>query len=98
MDISKHAKAMSEDNGLSEEINQAYINLVGDEYADAEGCADAYQGTYSSDEDFAQSIAEDMGLTPDSNHWPNYCIDWEYAARELMMDYDESDGHYFHNL
>ena len=60
--------------------------------------AEAYQGEYKDDEDFAQSLAEDLGELPKDNHWPHYCIDWEYAARELMMDYCEHNGHYFRNL
>jgi len=54
-----------------------------------------YQGLYDSDEDFAQCLADDMGLLSDEYQWPNSYIDWERAARDLMMDYDESDGHYF---
>lgn len=30
--------------------------------------------------------------------WPNTCIDWEQAARELMCDYSESNGYYFRSL
>ena len=36
---------------------------------------------------YAQELAEDCDLIPRNNNWPNYCIDWEYAARELAMDY-----------
>lgn len=54
-----------------------------------------YQGEYDSDEDFAVQMADDLGLLPEGNDWPNSYIDWERAARDLMMDYDESGGHYF---
>lgn|SRR5574337_519667 len=38
-------------------------------------------------EDYAQELAEDIGaINPDAS-WPNNCIDWERAARELQMDY-----------
>ena len=60
--------------------------------------SEAYQGKYSGDEDFAQQLAEDLGCISNDNKWPNYCIDWEYAAREVMMDYAECNGHYFRNL
>lgn len=43
-------------------------------------------------------MAEQLGDVPKDNHWPLYCIDWEWAARELMMDYAEQDGYYFRNL
>ena len=46
---------------------------------------DAYAGEWDSEKDFAQQLAEDIGALPDTNHWPAYCIDWEYAARELFL-------------
>lgn len=54
-----------------------------------------YQGEYDNDEDFAYSLAEDIGLLQDDVQWPYTCIDWEHAARDLMYDYGESAGHYF---
>lgn len=38
-------------------------------------------------ESYAQEFAEDCGLIDWSASWPNTCIDWERAARELRMDY-----------
>lgn len=92
------AQEMAEENGLSEAINQAYIDNVGEEYADALDVEDAYEGHYKDDEDFAQDMAEKLGAINDEAAWPYTCIDWEYAARELMHDYFEVDGHYFRNL
>jgi hypothetical protein len=41
--------------------------------------------------DYAQELAEDIGaVTPDAS-WPNNCIDWEKAARELLYDYTAVD-------
>lgn len=76
----------------------AYILLVGEEYATKEGFDESYQGQFSSDEDFARDMAENLGEIPKENHWPHYCIDWEWAARELMMDYSVENGHYFRNF
>jgi len=59
---------------------------------------EAYQGEYRSDEAFAQEIAEQLGAIDQKAQWPQTCIDWEYAARELMYDYCEHEGHYFRNL
>lgn len=59
---------------------------------------EAYNGQYDDDEDFAQQIAEEMGSLDKNAGWPNNCIDWEWAARELMYDYSDSNGHYFRNL
>jgi antirestriction protein len=60
-------------------------------------CQDAYSGKYDSDEDFAQDMAEQCGMLQDRVSWPYTCIDWEWAARELMYDYIEENGHYFRN-
>lgn len=59
---------------------------------------EAYQGEYSSDEDFAREMAEQLGAIDRNATWPQNCIDWELAARELMYDYCEHNGYYFRNL
>jgi antirestriction protein len=97
-DISKKAREMAEENNLSEEINQAYIDNVGEEYATAEAVEEAYSGDFDSDEDFAQDMAEQLGSIQKDIAWPYTCIDWEKAGQELMYDYFEVDGHYFRNL
>lgn len=45
-------------------------------------------------EDYAQELAEDCGMINKNAEWPNNCIDWELAARELRHDYSsvEIDG------
>ena len=42
-------------------------------------------------EDYAQELAEDIGAIDPNAHWPNDCIDWERAARELQYDYTAVD-------
>lgn len=97
MEISKKAQEMSEENSLSEEINQAYIDNVGEEYATADQVEEAYQGEYTSDEEFVQQLLEDTGEIP--KDFPAYIhIDWEGTARDIMMDYFEENGYYFRNL
>jgi antirestriction protein len=96
--ISQKAKDMKEENQLDEAINQAYIDNVGEEYATADDAQEAYQGEFSSDEDFARDMAEQLGSIKDDAQWPYTCIDWEFAAKELMYDYFEVDGYYFRNL
>jgi len=59
---------------------------------------EAYAGEYDSDADFAQTLADDLDAVPANAPWPLSCIDWEYAARELMYDYFETEGYYFRNL
>lgn len=39
--------------------------------------------------DYAYGYAEDMGLISQNIQWPNTCIDWAGAARELQVDYTE---------
>ena len=45
-------------------------------------------------ETYAQELAEDIGAITSDQNWPNYCIDWGRAARDLQMDYTsvEFDG------
>lgn len=42
---------------------------------------DSYFRTY------AQELAEDIGAINENASWPNNCIDWDQATRELRMDY-----------
>lgn len=42
-------------------------------------------------EDYARELAEDCGMINKDTTWPNNCIDWERAARELQMDYTTAD-------
>ena len=96
-DINKLAEEFASQNDLSIEINLAYIENVGAEYAKAEDVAESYSGDYESDEEFALDLAEQTGFIQPSD-WPYNCIDWEQASRDIMFDYFESNGHYFRNL
>lgn len=48
--------------------------------------------------EYAQDYAEDIGAVSKTNEWPNYCIDWERAARDLMTDFSEVEfgGYTYH--
>lgn len=59
---------------------------------------EAYAGQFNSDEEFAQDMAEQLGAIDPRAGWPNNCIDWEWAARELMYDYFEVRGYYFRHI
>lgn len=65
---------------------------------EAEGSADWRHGEAlirdSYFKDYAQELAEDTGAIDRNASWPNTCIDWDQAARELQMDYTsvEFDG------
>ena len=42
-------------------------------------------------EDYAQELAEECGMVNVDAKWPNNCIDWEKASRELQWDYSSVD-------
>jgi len=37
--------------------------------------------------EYAQELAEDHGAISGDEEWPLRCINWEWAARELLYDY-----------
>lgn len=45
-------------------------------------------------QEYAQELADDIGAIPKGAGWPCTCIDWEQAARALLIDYSsvEYDG------
>jgi len=88
-------KELKEDN--EPEAVDAYISIVGEEYATKEGFEESFQGKWSNDEDFVSQLLEDTGEIP--KDLPPYIhIDMEWTAREIMMDYSEENGYYFRNL
>ncbi len=65
----------------------------------ADDVEEAYQGQFHSDEEFAQTLADDLGLIQNDLSWPYNCISWPDAARELLSsDYCTENGHYFRNM
>ena len=91
-DQEEEIETLARKTGLDEDIIKAALELGIDE----DTIEEAYQGQHDSDKAFAQDMADQLGETPDS--WPCGCIDWEWAARELMMDYSEQDGYYFRQM
>jgi len=54
---------------------------------------ETYQGEWRSDEDFVTNLLDTTDGIPDL---PNYIhIDWAGTTRDIMIDYGESEGHYF---
>ena len=41
--------------------------------------------------EYAEELADDIGLVPSGSDWPARCIDWEQAAAELQMDYSSAE-------
>lgn len=63
----------------------AYASHVGAEYATVEDFEEAYAGEWSSEEEFAQDLAEQLGTVPEDAAWPASYIDWERATRDLFL-------------
>lgn len=62
-----------------------------------DGFRDAYRGKWDSDADFARDWfheTHDQAETPTG--WPFHCIDWQWASRDLMADFNSENGHYFY--
>jgi antirestriction protein len=76
---------------------QALLNETRGNGGDHQWEGDWYPGSMIRDsyfKDYAMELAEDIGAIDANASWPNSCIDWEQAARELRMDYSsvEFDG------
>ena len=83
-------------NELVEEYSieavNAFIELFGKD--ELENFRESYGGKYSSDEEMVKELLDGTGEIP--KDLPPYVhIDWEWTAKEIMMDYSEQDGHYF---
>jgi antirestriction protein len=82
-----------QDEQLEPEMVQAGLYLG----IPIESIQDSYQGQFDNDKDFAYDVADSMGAINENASWPNDCIDWKSAARELMCDFNEHNGYYFSN-
>ena len=83
-------------SGLEDLIEQYSEELIEAAFeCDIQVCdiEECYQGEYENDEDFVQQLLEDIGDIPKLPHY--VYVDWERTARDVMMDYCESNGHYF---
>jgi antirestriction protein len=59
---------------------------------------EAYAGTASSDVEFAEELADSIGLLDEFPDNLKRYFDMEAFATDLMRnDYNEHNGHYFHN-
>jgi antirestriction protein len=65
----------------------AYLGDTGDSLDDLEmsDFEESYNGEHDSEKAFAQELADDIGAVDTDIGWPNSCIDWDQAARELFM-------------
>lgn len=78
------------------ELLEAYIECTDDTSATLEDAQENFYGQYSSDVEFVQELLESTGDMP--TDFPSYIvIDWEATARQVMWDFSEYNGYYFHN-
>lgn len=62
---------------------EAYVELVGEEYADADGFEDAFSGEYYSERHFVEELIDDIGAEPGS--LAAQYFDYDAFARDLFM-------------
>ena len=97
-DLDAWLEFLAEKDGthLSDEVIGAYFENCGaSSLSDVE---EAYQGEYNSDEDFAVQLLDDTGDLMSIPESLRSYFDYEKFSRDLMMDYFESNCHYFRNL
>ena len=90
-DLSILAECLEDTEYCSEDVISAGIECG----VSIDNIDEAYWGSFGSDEDFAEDMAEQLGCIDKNLSWPYTCIDWDRASRYLMMDYSEHNGHYF---
>jgi antirestriction protein len=90
-DLSILAECLEDTEYCSEDIISAGIECG----VDINNIDEAYAGSFDSDVDFAEDMAEQLGCFDKNISWPHNCIDWDGAVKELMYDYSEHNGHYF---
>lgn len=69
---------------------KSFLESVKGSGGDEQWRGDWYPVTFIADsyfERYAQEFADDIGAINSDQSWPNNCIDWERAARELQQDY-----------
>lgn len=98
-DIIERVEALEDDIAVDEELATLVALLD-----DLKGCGGDHQwrgdwypinlvrDTYFTT--YAQELAEDIGAVNPEASWPHTCIDWDKAARDLLVDYAavEFDG------
>ena len=92
-DLQEALAGFDEDENDREEY-EMLLDLQGQ----CEGYTDWHHGVQlireSHMKEYAQQLAEEIGAIGPDAGWPAYCIDWEQATNDLLMDYAsvEFDG------
>jgi len=89
--------------GLGDDDPTGWASLIAELDADGidpDTVEDSYQGRAEGHDqeeagaNYAQELTEGQGLLPTVSAWPFYCIDWEFAWRELVI----GDGYRLHDI
>lgn len=64
---------------------EAYAEYVGEALPDILEFEEAYEGAWSSREEYAQQLAKDLGVLNSTATWPSNYIDWPAATRDLFI-------------
>ena len=95
-DINERINWLEDTDDDDEKAERAALIALRDE---AEGYAEDWQYGValirdSHFKDYAEELAEEIGAINRNPTWPNNCIDWDEAARQLQQDYAsvEFDG------
>ena len=96
--IARYEELDEMDDGLPDAEERYQLSVILTEIKDTGGDeqwrGDWYPVTLIRDsyfKEYAQELAEDIGAVDVNATWPNNCIDWEHAARELRHDYTGVD-------
>jgi len=89
----------AERSHLDPEIIAAFCSNMGDWTPETvEAAEECYCGTFDSSEEFAEDLADQLGLLDQVPENLRYYFDMGRWADDLLMgDYFEIDGHYFHS-
>ena len=94
--MTNEQKELVEANNWDIEAVEAFLEL-GEYDNGLEYFEESYSGKWNSDEEFVQDMLESVGTIPED--LPPYVhIDWEWTAKDIMMDYSEDNGHYFRDM
>lgn len=78
------------DFGTAEELELKKLEDLKSEIGESRGKISEDGGPFVDErdfEDYAQELADELGLIDRNASWPLNCIDWAYAAKELLSDY-----------
>ena len=95
-DLAGYVACREECSWASEAAKAAYIDCFGS--WDARGFEDSYAGEWDNDLALAEDYVESTGMLYSMPDNLRGYFDTEAFARDLMMDYSESGGHYFRNV